>query len=52
MAALNGADGQRRNDYAGRGNLSNEALVGAVRLNFPTHVAGHLLPDLYPAQTA
>jgi hypothetical protein len=156
MAALNGADGQRRNDYAGRGNLSNEALVafcrfflttcleqiafmhgllkldglldringhvamrkaklipgpkpeyqaikpeaaymlqeallrgemgrgdilrvaglaertarmllaqllaegllvsdtpkGAVRLNFPTHVAGHLLPDLYSAQTA
>jgi Fic family protein len=38
------------------GQLLNEGLLvsdtpkGAVRLSFPTHVAGHLFPDLYPAQ--
>lgn len=38
------------------GQLLKEGLLvadspkGAVRLNFPTHVAGHLFPDLYPAQ--
>ena len=40
------------------GQLLYEGLVvsdtpkGAVRLNFPTHVAGHLFPDLYPAHVA
>ncbi|MEW6519578.1 MAG: Fic family protein [Thermodesulfobacteriota bacterium] len=40
------------------GQLLNEGLLvsdspkGAVRLDFPTHVAGHLFPNLYPAQNA
>lgn len=39
------------------GQLLNEGLLvsdspkGAVRLVFPTHVAGYLFPDLYPGQT-
>ena len=38
------------------GQLLDEGLLvsgtpkGAVRMSFPTHVAGHLFPDLYPAQ--
>jgi Fic family protein len=34
------------------GLLVSDTPKGAVRLNFPTHVAGHLFPDLYPAQIA
>jgi Fic family protein len=38
------------------GQLLDEGLLvsdmpkGAVRLAFPTHVAGYLFPDLYPMQ--
>jgi len=32
------------------GLLVSDTPKGAVRLSFPTHVAGHLFPDLYPAQ--
>jgi len=34
------------------GLLVSDTPKGAVRLNFPTHVAGHMFPDLYPAQIA
>jgi hypothetical protein len=30
--------------------LVSDTPKGAVRLNFPTHLAGHLFPDLYPAR--
>ena len=33
------------------GLLVSDTPKGAVRMSFPTHVAGHLFPDLYPAQT-
>jgi Fic family protein len=32
------------------GLLVSDSPKGAVRLSFPTHVAGHLFPDLYPAR--
>ncbi|MFZ5798111.1 MAG: Fic family protein [Thermodesulfobacteriota bacterium] len=32
------------------GLLVSDTPKGAVRMSFPTHVAGHLFPDLYPAQ--
>lgn len=32
------------------GLLVSDTPKGAVRLGLPTHVAGHLFPDLYPAQ--
>lgn len=31
------------------GLLVSDTPKGAVRLSFPTHIAGHLFPDLYPA---
>jgi len=31
--------------------LVSDSPKGAVRLGLPTHVAGYLFPDLYPAQT-
>lgn len=33
------------------GLLVSDTPKGAVRMSFPTQVAGHLFPDLYPAQT-
>jgi Fic family protein len=32
------------------GLMVSDTPKGAVRLSFPTHVASHLFPDLYPAQ--
>jgi Fic family protein len=32
------------------GLLASDSPKGAVRLSFPTHVAGHLFPNLYPPQ--
>ncbi|MFA7404928.1 MAG: hypothetical protein WC007_13115, partial [Pelobacteraceae bacterium] len=32
------------------GLLVSDSPKGAVRLAFPTHVAGYLFPDLYPGQ--
>jgi Fic family protein len=34
------------------GLLISDSPKGSVRMNFPTHVAGYLFPDLYPAQTS
>ncbi len=34
----------------GEGLLVSDTKKGAVRINFPTHIANHLFPDLYPSQ--